>query len=120
MNKSIWALTLLILILLAGPAWAHAHLVSAEPPVGGSVDATDTLRLTFSEGIEIAFSKIEIAGENGKDVGAAKIARDSGNDRIVIVTLAAKLAAGKYKVHWHVVSVDTHRTDGTFTFTVTP
>ena len=28
------------------------------------------------------------------------------------------LNAGTYKVHWHAVSVDTHTTEGDFTFTV--
>ena len=30
------------------------------------------------------------------------------------------LTAGTYKVHWHVLSVDTHRTEGNFSFTVAP
>jgi hypothetical protein len=30
------------------------------------------------------------------------------------------LAPGRYRVRWHVVSVDTHRTEGEFGFEVTP
>jgi hypothetical protein len=30
------------------------------------------------------------------------------------------LPAGAYRVHWHVVSVDTHMTEGDFSFTVRP
>jgi methionine-rich copper-binding protein CopC len=104
----------------AGPVWAHAHLVTADPPVGASVIATDTLRLTFSEGIEIAFSKVEIAKEDGTDLGATRIALDPADAKILVVKLPAKLGPGGYKVHWHVVSVDTHHTEGTFSFSVLP
>ena len=31
-----------------------------------------------------------------------------------------KLGPGTYTVKWHVVSVDTHHTEGTFTFSVQP
>lgn len=120
MRMSIALLTMLAGLVLCDPAWAHAHLVSADPPVGGSVAATDTLRLTFSEGIELAFSKVEIAKDDGTDLGATKLARDPADAKIMVVTLPIKLAPGDYKVHWHVVSVDTHRTEGTFGFTVKP
>jgi len=36
------------------------------------------------------------------------------------VRLAHPLKPGTYLVSWHVVSVDTHRTSGTYKFTVTP
>jgi methionine-rich copper-binding protein CopC len=104
----------------AGPAWAHAHLVKSDPPVGSSTAPIDTLHLTFSEGIEIKFSKFEVTGADGKDVGTVKAALDPGDDKVVAVTLPAKLAVGAYTVHWHVVSVDTHHTEGTFPITVTP
>ena len=119
-SRLVFALMCLISLSLAGPAWAHAHLVKSDPPVGGSVAATDTLRLTFSEGIELAFSKVEVAKEDGTDLGATKLAADSADAKVVVVTLPAKLAPGGYKIHWHVVSVDTHHTEGTFAFTVNP
>ncbi len=113
-------LTLLSGLALAAPAWAHAHLVKADPPVGGSTAATDTLRLVFSEKIEIKFSKVDLTGADGKPVGPAKTALDPKDDKAVVVTLPARLAPGAYTVHWHVVSVDTHRTEGTYSFTVAP
>jgi methionine-rich copper-binding protein CopC len=30
------------------------------------------------------------------------------------------LAPGRYRVRWHVVSVDTHRTEGEYSFSVEP
>jgi methionine-rich copper-binding protein CopC len=34
------------------------------------------------------------------------------------VTPAAPLAAGTYKVEWHAVSVDTHKSEGAYRFKV--
>ncbi len=120
MRKSLPVLALLAGLFSAGAAWAHAHLVSAEPSVGGTVAATDTLRLNFSEDIEIVFSKVELTAANGKDAGAASSTLDPKDKKVVVVKLPAMLAPGSYTVHWHVVSVDTHRTEGTFAFTVKP
>ena len=107
-------------LAIAGPVWAHAHLVSADPPVGGASAPTDTLKLTFSEGVELAFCKVEVTMADGMDTGPAKLASDPADDKIMVVTLPKKLGPGSYKVHWHVVSVDTHHTEGTFAFTVNP
>lgn len=120
MRRITFPFVLLAGIALAEPAWAHAHLVKSDPPVGGSSAGTDTLHLTFSEGIEIKFSKFEVTGADGKEVGPGKGALDPNDDKVVVVTLPAKLAPGAYTVHWHVVSVDTHHTEGDYPITVTP
>ena len=53
------ALCLLVLAMLgpASPAWAHAALERAVPPVGSQVDQPPRqVVLTFTEGVEPAFS----------------------------------------------------------------
>jgi methionine-rich copper-binding protein CopC len=112
-----------IAVLLAGlalstAAWAHAHLVKAVPAVGATVAAADTLRLMFSEAIEIKFSKVEVTADKGVPVQLGAVALDPADDKTVVLSLPGRLPAGAYTVHWHVVSVDTHRTEGTYTFTV--
>ena len=42
-----------------------------------------------------------------------------GNDRRLVIDLP-KLSAGTYTVIWHVTSVDTHKTEDSFTFHVGP
>ena len=44
---------------------------------------------------------------------------DPGNDKQLVLTLPP-LVPGRYRVHWHVVSVDTHRTEGEYSFAVEP
>ncbi|MNN97753.1 Copper resistance protein C precursor [compost metagenome] len=50
---------------------------------------------------------------------AVKALTTEGSDKkILIVTPAAPLTAGAYKVEWHAVSVDTHKSEGAYAFKV--
>jgi copper resistance protein C len=107
------------LLSQAAPAFAHAFLERANPPVGSAIATSPPqLAITFTEGVEPLFSTIEVHGQNGAvvSVGAPRVAPD--NNRILSVQLP-KLPQGTYTVSWHVTSVDTHRTEGNFQFTVT-
>jgi copper resistance protein C len=105
--------------LIASQAFAHAQLEKASPPVGGTVASASEIRLTFSEGVELKFTKVSMTGPGGAvPLGAAKT--ESGDQAVLIVPITKGLAAGVYKVHWQAVSVDTHHTQGTFEFTVKP
>jgi copper resistance protein C len=109
----------LALICGATTAFAHAQLEKATPPVGGTVASASEIRLDFSEGVEPKFSKVSLTGPDGAvPLGATKT--ESGNQAVLIVPISKPLSAGAYKVHWQVVSVDTHHTQGTFEFTVKP
>ncbi|HEY1723418.1 MAG TPA: copper homeostasis periplasmic binding protein CopC [Magnetospirillaceae bacterium] len=119
-RKTLAAATLLCGLFSAGTTWAHAHLVKADPAVGSTVAATDTLRLTFSEGIEIKFSKVEVMDAKAQPIQLGAVALDPNDDKVMVLSLPGRLRAGTYTVHWHVVSVDTHRTEGTYDFTVSP
>jgi copper resistance protein C len=99
---------------------AHAFLNQAAPPVGGMVRASPKeIRLTFSEGIEPRFSGIDLATDDGRTIATGQATVDPGNDKQLVLPLPP-LAPGRYRVRWHVVSVDTHRTEGEYSFTVEP
>jgi copper resistance protein C len=99
---------------------AHAFLEQAMPPVGGAVPtAPKEIRLTFSEGVELRFSGIELATGDGRTIAIGPVATVPGDDK-QLVLVVPPLAPGRYRVRWHVVSVDTHRTEGEYTFTVGP
>jgi copper resistance protein C len=38
----------------------------------------------------------------------------------LVVPITAPLPPGVYRVNWHVLSVDSHKTQGSFTFEVRP
>ena len=106
-------------LLLASAAAAHAHaqLESANPRVGSTVSAAPSvLTLNFSEGVEPAFSTVQVTDAAGRRVDAGK---PRVNGRQMQVPLG-RLAPGQYNVRWRVLSVDTHRTDGSFGFEVRP
>ena len=63
---------------------------------------------------------MEIAAAGGGAVPAAKAAADPANPAVLHVRLGRALMPGVYVVNWHVVSVDTHKTSGSYKFTVAP
>lgn len=114
---------LAIAILLAGgvvsTSHAHAFLDHASPAVGSTVRTPPgVVTIWFTEAVEPAFSRITVTDPAGRriDQGKAFIGK---NPEELSVKLAAT-APGTYRVHWHAVSVDTHRTEGHFTFTLAP
>jgi methionine-rich copper-binding protein CopC len=96
-------------------ALGHATLQSATPLVGSTVaSAPREVALTFSQNLESAFSSVEVTDANGGRVDQGKV-QISGNAMRVGLK---SLPQGTYRVRWHVLSVDTHKTEGSFTFRV--
>jgi hypothetical protein len=108
------------MLVTAQQAQAHAFLDHATPAVGSSVPAPPPLvTLWFTQDLEPAFSGVTVTNEAGQrvDLGNAHI----GQGRPAELQIGLKpLAPGTYLVSWHVVSVDTHPTEGTFTFEIKP
>lgn len=120
MNMQRIATVLAIINWLCWPgtgALAHAHLDRASPPVGSTVaTAPPELLLWFTEKLEPAFSIAEVRDAQGAVVsGKAQV--DRSNRTELHVSLKT-LPSGTYRVIWRVLSVDTHRTHGDFTFRV--
>jgi copper resistance protein C len=101
-------------------AHAHAHLERATPAVGSTVAAAPSeVVLVFTEKLEPAFSSIEVRDPQGAAMQAGKATVDPRQRTRLSVPLKP-LAPGTYKVIWRVLSVDTHRSQGDFTFRVGP
>ncbi|MDH2342107.1 copper resistance protein CopC [Bradyrhizobium sp. SSUT77] len=108
---------LLLTFLTASGARAHAFLDHAEPRVGNKVGSPPReVILWFTQKLEPAFSSVTVTGPSGQRVDAGK-ARVGGNQMSVSLKGGG---AGTYHVNWRVLSVDTHTTDGSFTFEVGP
>jgi methionine-rich copper-binding protein CopC len=107
--------------MVASTAFAHAQLLKAVPAVGGKVTASPKeVRLSFSEGVEPRFSGIALAMETDATEPTGKPSVDSADNRVLVAAVLQALKPGIYTVRWHAVSVDTHRTQGSFNFTVAP
>ena len=113
-------LTVLALLAAGGTAWAHAHLKTATPAPDSSVQsAPDAVTISFTEGVEPRFSSIEVQDAAGHRVDKGT-ANTSPSDNKQFSIGLQPLQPGTYKVTWHATAVDTHKTDGTFQFTVKP
>ncbi len=108
-------LMLLAALCAATQADAHASLKSSDPAADSSVKSPNLIRLTFSEGLEPAFSGAELADASGK---AIPVSKSVGG--VTITLLPMGLKPGAYKVTWHSVGHDTHRINGSFRFKVIP
>jgi methionine-rich copper-binding protein CopC len=111
-------LVVLSFTLGGGTAAAHAFLDRAEPRVGSTVrTAPARVRVWFTEDIEPAFSTLEVVNERGERVDRGPAAAVEKNRALLEVPLKP-LSPGAYRVKWRVLSVDTHVTEGDFTFRV--
>jgi methionine-rich copper-binding protein CopC len=99
-------------------ASAHAFLDHANPRVGNDVrTAPREVTLWFTQDLEPAFSTVAVTDAAGARVDSGKATVGPGDRKIMRIGLKA-LAPGTYKVSWRVLSVDTHTTEGTFSFRV--
>jgi methionine-rich copper-binding protein CopC len=106
------------IVIGSSPAWAHAFLDHASPAVGSSVPASPpNLTLWFTQDLEPAFSSVTVTNEAGQQVDLGNAQIPQGSPAELQIGLKP-LPPGTYLVSWHVVSVDTHPTEGTFTFEV--
>jgi copper resistance protein C len=112
------ALSCALLLVVQITARAHAFLDRADPKVGGEIaKSPDKLKLWFTQDVEPAFSSVEVRDAGGKEVDK-KDARVDDKDHSLLVVSLPDLPSGTYRVTWHVASVDTHKTQGHFEFTI--
>jgi len=109
-----------LLLLLAVSVSAHGILERTEPRANGTVATPPShVRLWFTGALEPAYSRVRVEDERGARVDLGDSAVDGQNRALLRVSVPA-LAAGRYKVVWRVLSVDSHVTEGTFSFSVKP
>jgi len=109
-----------VFLTSVGLAHAHAFLDHADPAVGSTVHGSPPiLRLWFTEGLEPAFSTIRLLDGAGQTVTTSKASVDKAAQKLLALPLPT-LQPGTYKVMWSVISVDTHKTTGSFMFVVAP
>jgi methionine-rich copper-binding protein CopC len=108
--------TLALFIALATLAvHAHATLQGAEPRAGSTVgEPPREVTLHFSQRLEPSLSSITVTDDSGQRV-------DAGQASVSGTTMSVPLRAigpGTYHVSWRALSVDTHTSEGSFSFTV--
>jgi copper resistance protein C len=112
MRKILLAIGLLLLGTLA--ASAHAFLDHANPRVGSTVrTAPREVTLWFTQKLEPSFSSAQVT-----DASGARVDQGAHAEGMQLHVALKPLPPGTYRVRWKVLSVDTHTTQGSFTFRV--
>lgn len=120
----ITALTAAAALFVSAPAFAHPKLLSSTPAANSQVAVPQQITLTFNEALNGQFSGLDIVmnGMPGMPNHKMKITGakvTTGPDgKTLVAVLPRPLMAGNYQVAWHVVSADTHRIEGNFSFKV--
>jgi hypothetical protein len=98
-------------------ASAHSFPEEESPSAGQNVTSPPSeIKIKFDAPIEKLFAKLEVTGTDGKNEAAGE-AQVSDDGRQLSVKVGA-LKPGDYTVNWAVVCIDTHHTEGSYTFSV--
>ncbi|MBZ5735926.1 copper resistance protein CopC [Nocardioides sp. TRM66260-LWL] len=97
------------------PALAHAALVSSDPADGATLDAAPRqVTFTFSEAMsEPAYVVVRAADGTSVTQGAPRV-----ENAVVVQSLRADLAPGRYTMAYRAVSADGHPVSDQLSFTV--
>jgi methionine-rich copper-binding protein CopC len=110
----------LALIQVASPtrALGHAFPLRSDPRVGWKVSVSPAkVTIWFDSELEPAFSTLAVY-DSAKQRVDKNNARVSPSDATVLEVDLPPLPPGSYRVYWSVVAKDTHRTEGSFPFSV--
>jgi methionine-rich copper-binding protein CopC len=114
------ALALGLIAAMPAPtaAFAHAFLLRTVPAAGSTVrTAPPRLVLRFTEAVVSHFCQVTLRGPAGAAILIRPPRAVPGHPRTLLVRLPP-LPPGPYRVTWRAVARDTHRTAGSFRFTV--
>ncbi|HWN56965.1 MAG TPA: copper resistance CopC family protein [Methylomirabilota bacterium] len=117
LKMSISAAGIAIAMSIAGVASAHSFPESQTPSAGQKLaSAPAEVTINFDAPIEKLFAKLEVTGADGRDeaAGAPQISDDGRHMSVKV----ASLKPGDYTVKWAVVGIDTHHTEGSYTFSI--
>jgi methionine-rich copper-binding protein CopC len=117
-SRAVCALVFVASTMMTPSVLAHAHLNQQVPAADSVVTAPQALTLNFSEGIEPGFSGVVVTDAQNQVIKTGTATRDEKNKAQLTVPLEQTLASGIYQVDWHVVSVDGHKTKGSYHFSV--
>ena len=124
MKLSISVVVIVACAFFAATAEAHPELVQTTPAAQAEVVSPPKVELKFSERLVGEFSGADLYMVDMPGMKMNQPAKEStraavGADGTTLtITPSKPLTAGTYRVDYHVVSTDTHKMTGTFTFRV--
>lgn len=121
---TVLAVAMAMSAITATAARAHPRLEGAIPAANAVVTAPAKIQLVFSETLVAQLSGLDLTMTEmpGMKMGPMKmngVRAIVGTDgKTLVATPGRPLPPGTYKVDYHVVSADTHRIQGSYTFKV--
>ena len=113
-----WLGLVLVVVLGATEASAHAFPDRSEPRVGSTVDrGPSQVQIWFDGELEPVFSTLRVENDDKQRVDKGDARVNAGNTRLLEVTVDS-LPPGRYRVYWSVIARDGHKTEGDFRFRV--
>lgn len=118
MHRALLAISTAAALGVATQALAHAHLTASDPAANATVAAPRQLTLHFSERLNPKFSGMTVTMSQMNNMAVPVKVAVGKDGETLVATPSQPLSAGAYKVTWHAVTADTHRTQGDYSFTV--
>lgn len=108
---------LLLAVTGVPAAQAHSFPETESPAAGQTLSAAPgEVRIKYDAPIEELFAGLKVLDQNGRNV--AEGPPTVGPDGYTLSVKLAPIGPGRYSVRWSVVCVDTHRTQGSYVFSV--
>jgi methionine-rich copper-binding protein CopC len=119
-RRALTLLSSIFLALIVGvtvAASAHSFPEQETPPAGATLTEPPTqVTIKYDAPIEKLFASLEVLNSAGQNeaVGEPQVSADGWTLSVPV----NKLQPGEYTVQWRVVCIDTHHTQGSYSFTV--
>jgi methionine-rich copper-binding protein CopC len=105
------------IVLGAIASSAHSFPEQEIPSAGQALSAPPSeVRIKFDAQIEHLFAQLHVVGADGNDVVAGS--PEISGDGYTLTVKVPPLKPGEYTVKWSVVCIDTHHTQGSYSFSV--
>lgn len=119
------AAAMAVAMVAATPALAHAELVTSTPAANAAVAKPGKIVLVFNEKLMAKFAGAELTMTGMPGMADHKPMKMTGftsalsaDGKTLTLLMKRALPSGSYEVKWFAAGADTHRKEGSFTFTV--
>jgi copper transport protein len=100
---------------------AHLALSRSTPSEGAHLAAAPrTLKLTFTEQVELSVARLRLIGPSDVAVPITPLRQPDDSAQIILADVLGPLVGGVYRLEWQVVGTDGHPVRGTISYVVAP
>ncbi|MHB1310845.1 MAG: copper resistance CopC family protein [Gemmatimonadaceae bacterium] len=107
-------------VVPAGVPW-HARLLKSQPATHDTLTTPPaTIKLWFSEPVELGVSRIRLVGPAGTPIPLGKPSHIANAGAAMMAAVTQPLKPGTYRVRWTSAAEDGHAMKGEFSFVIAP